>query len=301
MTTTTEAAPCEADNLAARVTHELARLEKRDWELWLIVALSGIVGGCVLLCLLFPSAFLQQNDVHLEVTISKRLYFFIVAVLILLNTYVATRRAELRRLRRKLVARTIDSELVRLQSFTDPLTEVYNRRSLDEMAARYISRARRTQEPLTFLVVDLDRFKEVNTRFGHITGDFVLSEVAGLLRNSTRGSDAVVRYGGDEFLIILDSTSKQNADVVVQRIYDYLRRWNQDRPLENFELTISVGVGEWSDGKTLDEVLDAADQDMYNCKHGNVDENIVSQVTWPTAYTGTASENQAASLRQSPL
>ena len=102
------------------------------------------------------------------------------------------------------------------------------------MAARYISRARRTHEPLTFLVVDLDRFKEVNTRFGHITGDLVLSEVAGLLRNSTRGSDAVVRYGGDEFLIILADTSKRNADVVVQRIHDYLERWNEHRPLDNF-------------------------------------------------------------------
>ena len=300
MTTTTEAAPCEADNLAARVTRELARLERRDWELWLIVALSGIVGGCVLLCLLFPSAFLQRSEVHLELTISKRLFFFIIAVLILMNTYVVTRRAELRRLRRKLVASTIDSELVRLQSFTDPLTEVYNRRSLDEMAARYISRARRTQEPLTFLVVDLDHFKDVNTRFGHITGDFVLSEVAGLLRNATRGSDAVVRYGGDEFLIILAGTSKQNADVVVRRTYDYLRRWNENRPLENFELTVSVGAGEWSDGKTLDEVLDDADQDMYDCKHGNVAGNIVSRVAWPTAYTGPARENRAASLRQSP-
>jgi diguanylate cyclase (GGDEF)-like protein len=295
-TTLTESNPCEADNLATRVTHELVRLEKRDWELWLIVALSGIVGGCVLLCLLFPSTFLQQSEVHLELTISKRLFFFILALLILLNTYVATRRAELRRLRRRLIASTIDGELVRLQSFTDPLTEVYNRRSLDEMVARYISRARRTQEPLTFLVVDLDRFKEVNTRFGHITGDFVLSEVAGLIRNSTRGSDTVVRYGGDEFLIVLGNTSKQNAGVVVERIHDYLRRWNENRPLDNFKLTISVGLGEWTDGKTLDEVLDAADQDMYECKRENVAGNTVSRVTWPTAY-GTASESQAASLR----
>jgi diguanylate cyclase (GGDEF)-like protein len=177
---------------------------------------------------------------------------------------------ELRRARQNLVATTIQSELIRLQSFTDPLTEVYNRRSLDDMATRFISHARRMKEPLTFLLIDLDRFKEVNTRFGHITGDFVLAEFAGLLRNSTRGSDAVVRYGGDEFLIVLVKTTKQNAGVVVRRISDYLSRWNKGSYLDGLEVTVSVGVAEWADGQTMDEVLDAADQDMYASKNGQV-------------------------------
>jgi diguanylate cyclase (GGDEF)-like protein len=228
--------------------------------------MSGIVGGCTLLCILFPTTFLQGAEIHLETTISKRLFFVALTLLMLLNTYVVTRRAESRRVRRTSIASTIQNELIRLQSFTDPLTEVYNRRSLDEMAARFISRARRSQEPLTFLVVDVDRFKEVNTRFGHITGDFVLAEVAGLLRSSTRGSDAVVRYGGDEFLIILANTSQQNAGAVVRRISDYLGRWNEGLHLDNFPLAVSVGIAAWKDGETLDEVLDAADQDMYACK-----------------------------------
>jgi GGDEF domain-containing protein len=123
--------------------------------------------------------FRQQSDLHFEITISKRLFLGVLSLLILLNTYIAVRRLELRRARQNLVATTIQSELIRLQSFTDPLTEVYNRRSLDDMATRFISHARRMKEPLTFLLIDLDRFKEVNTRFGHITGDFVLAEFAG--------------------------------------------------------------------------------------------------------------------------
>src|SRR5437879_10285562 len=99
-------------------------------------------------------------------------------------------------MREGLVSATIQNELVRLQSFTDPLTEIYNRRSLDDMATRYIGQARRSHKPLTFLLVDVDRFKQVNTRFGHLTGDFVLAEIAALLKTSVRGSDAVVRYGG---------------------------------------------------------------------------------------------------------
>jgi diguanylate cyclase (GGDEF)-like protein len=263
-----ESIPIESDNLAAKLTRELSRLEKRDWELWMIVAISGTVGGCTLLCILFPSTFLQTGSVHLEITISRRLFFGVFTLLVLLNTYVVTRRAELRRVRRTLVGTTIQSELVRLQSFTDPLTEVYNRRSLHELATRFISRARRSSEPLTFLVIDVDRFREVNTRFGHITGDFVLSEVAGLLMSSTRGSDAVVRYGGDEFLIILANTSPESAGAVVRRISEYLGRWNEGGHLEGFRLSVSVGVAGWSDGQALDEVLDAADRDMYSYKQG---------------------------------
>jgi diguanylate cyclase (GGDEF)-like protein len=263
-----EAIPVESDNLAAKLTRELSRLEKRDWQLWLIVAISGTVGGCTLLCILFPSTFLQAGTVHFEIAISRRLFFGVLTLLILLNTYVVTRRAELRRVRRTLVGTTIQSELVRLQSFTDPLTEVYNRRSLHELATRFISRARRSAEPLTFLVIDVDRFREVNSQFGHITGDFVLSEVAGVLMSSTRGSDAVVRYGGDEFLVILANTSAQDAGVVVKRIGEFLRRWNEGSHLEGFSLTVSVGVAGWSDGQSLDEVLDVADQDMYAYKQG---------------------------------
>ena len=105
----------------------------------------------------------------------------------------------------------MQNELVRLQSSTDPLTEVYNRRSLEGMAGRFISHARRLRSPLTFVLIDVDRFKEVNTRFGHLTGDFVLTEVASMLRGAVRGSDAVIRYGGDEFLIILADTGKVGA------------------------------------------------------------------------------------------
>jgi len=259
-----------ADTLLSRLTQELSRLDKRDWELWLVVALSGLIVSGGLLCILLPSAFRQQSDLHLEITISKRLFLGVLTLLILLNTYIAVRRLELRRVRQKLVSTTIQNELIRLQSFTDPLTEVYNRRSLEEMATRFISHARRTNEPLTFLLIDLDHFKEVNTRFGHLTGDFVLAEFAGLLKGSTRGADAVVRYGGDEFLIVLVNTTQQKAGVVVKRILNYLENWNKASNLAGVELTVSIGVAEWENGKTLDEVLDAADQDMYASKKDKV-------------------------------
>ena len=245
------------------VTQQLAALEKRDWELWIIVSLAGILATAGLLAIVAPAAFMKQDEVHLQITVSRQLVVGLFVLLTLLNGYLVTRRLDLRRTRQKLLSSTIQNELVRLQSFTDPLTEVYNRRSLEDMAGRFISPARRLKNPLTFMLIDVDRFKEVNTRFGHLTGDFVLAEIATLLKSSVRGSDAVVRYGGDEFLLILADTGALGAGRVVGRIRDYLRDWNSAGHLDGFELNLSVGVSEWEDGKTLDEMLDSADRAMY--------------------------------------
>lgn len=164
------------------ITQQLAAVEKRDWELWIIVSLAGFLVSAGLLALIIPSAFLNQEDIHFQITVSRQLAIGLFVLLGLLNGYLATNRLDLRRTRQRLISSTIQNELVRLQSFTDPLTEVYNRRSLEDMAGRFISHARRLQSALTFMLIDVDRFKEVNSWFGHLTGDLVLAEIATILK-----------------------------------------------------------------------------------------------------------------------
>ena len=255
------------DRLLPALTQQLSNIEKRDWELWMIASVTGLLAAAGLLSVIVPAAFMKTDQVHFEITVSRQLVIGLFVLLALLNTYLVTRRLDLRRARQSLISSTIQNELVRLQSFTDPLTEVYNRRSLEEMAGRFISQAKRSEKPLTFMLIDVDRFKEVNTKFGHLTGDFVLAEIAGLLKSSVRGSDAVVRYGGDEFLLILADTSPAGAHKVVERTQAYVADWNKAGHLERFELGLSIGVAEWVDGKTLDEVLDSADRHMYARKN----------------------------------
>jgi diguanylate cyclase (GGDEF)-like protein len=250
----------------ANVNRELRKLEKRDAELWLIASITGILVGTGLLALLLPSAFLKSSSLHFEITVSKELACGLLVLLILANTYIVSRRIEFRQLRQKTISNTMQNELIRLQSFTDPLTEIYNRRALEELASRFIGQARRVHTPLTFLLIDVDHFKQVNTRFGHLTGDFVLSEIATLLKGSIRGADAAIRYGGDEFLLALANTNATGATTVVNRIQFSLNDWNQLSGLDDFTVSLSIGMAEWTDGKTLDEVLDLADRNMYQEK-----------------------------------
>jgi diguanylate cyclase (GGDEF)-like protein len=256
-----------SEGALVQMTHQLSKLEKRDWELWAIISLTGVLVSATLLAILFRAAFLRDDGIHFELTVSRPMAIGLFALLVLLNTYLVAKRFEVRRLREHLISSTLQNQVIEQQSFTDPLTEIYNRRSLDEIAGRFISHARRRQAALTFLMVDADKFKQINTRFGHLTGDFVLSEIAGILKASIRGSDAAVRYGGDEFLILLADTTVEGAEIVVRRIHTRLDEWNGCKHLDSLSLTLSIGVSEWHDGETLDEVLDAADRKMYELKN----------------------------------
>lgn len=258
---------CEPSVLA-RLGQELSRIEKRDWELWAIVLTTGVAISSGLLVLTFPAAFMSDDSpqLHFNIAVSKELFLGLLTLLVLFSTYLLTKRLELRRTREQVITTTLQSELVRLQSFTDPLTEVYNRRSLEEISARFISHARRSKKPLSFLLVDADRFKEINTRFGHLTGDLVIAEIATLLKTSVRGADAVIRFGGDEFLIILVDTSQKGAATVIDRISRSVTAWNADGQLKDFNLNLSIGSAEWREDRTLEDVLDAADKNMYEMK-----------------------------------
>jgi diguanylate cyclase (GGDEF)-like protein len=254
-----------SEGTLARVSQQLSRLEKRDWELWVIVSLTGVLVSAGLVSILFRAAF-KEDRFHFEITVSRPLVIGLVVLLALLNTYLVTKRFEVRRLREQLISSTLQNQIIEQQSFTDPLTEIYNRRSLDRIAGQFISQARRRKSPLTFLMVDADDFKHINTRFGHLAGDFVLAEIAGILRYSIRGSDAAVRYGGDEFLLLLADTTMAGAQKVIERIQRRLEDWNQADHLEGFRVSLSIGAAEWQDGQTLDQVLDGADQRMYEQK-----------------------------------
>ncbi|MGH9511113.1 MAG: GGDEF domain-containing protein [Terriglobales bacterium] len=255
------------ESALARVSQQLSHLEKRDWELWGIVSLTTILVSTTLLAILFHAAFFQNESIHFELTVSRPLVIGLFVLLALLNTYLVRKRIEVRRLREQLISSTLQAHIIEQQSFIDPLTEIYNRRSLDEVAGRFISSAIRLNKPLTFLMVDVNDFKQANTRLGHLMGDFVLAEIAGVLEASIRGCDSVIRYGGDEFLIILADSTACGAQVVIDRIGERLTDWNDAAHLDNFRVSVSIGIAEWHDGATMDEMLELADQQMYAQKN----------------------------------
>jgi len=151
-------------------------------------------------------------------------------------------------------------------SVRDPLTGLYNRRYFNEIVEQELERSRRYGHHLTFLMADLDDFREVNTRYGHLKGDEVLREIAELLEKNVRAADMVFRYGGDEFLILMPETDRE-AQESIGRLQQAVEGWNKKSGLD-LKIGISIGVSSWSpkEERRIEEVLEEADQRMYQAK-----------------------------------
>lgn len=165
----------------------------------------------------------------------------------------------------------LHTEVQRL-AITDALTEVYNRRGLFELGRREIERSRRFNRPLSVIMVDLDKFKDVNDTYGHAAGDQVLRAVARRLSDSLREVDMIGRYGGDEFIILLPETDLYTACAVAERIRQRVIHPITVGALPFGEivlhLTASLGVCSLSaDPQDLAGLIDRADAASYRAKH----------------------------------
>ncbi len=152
------------------------------------------------------------------------------------------------------------------QAIHDPLTGLYNRRYFMQLIKDEFKGSKEYKDSIAFLMIDINLFKEVNDRFGHQVGDRVLWEMGALLKAQLRENDIVVRYGGDEFLVIL--LQVEDAEVVVQRIRRAVNKWNEENSFIDFPITLGIGVSYWEPkkGLSIETVLNKADKNMYKDK-----------------------------------
>jgi diguanylate cyclase (GGDEF)-like protein len=147
---------------------------------------------------------------------------------------------------------------------TDALTGLANRRTLDETFAREIARAERLGGDLSVAFADLDHFKSINDRYGHIAGDEVLARAAAVFKSQSRPYDLAARYGGEEFILVLPGTSAGDAVAIAERI----RQEIADLQVPGGpQITISLGVAGWMPGETPEELIARADAALYQAKN----------------------------------
>ncbi|MGB9794258.1 GGDEF domain-containing protein [Caldisericum exile] len=150
-------------------------------------------------------------------------------------------------------------ERYRMDSITDPLTKLYNRREFENRLLYEITQAQRYQTKFTLLLMDLDRFKSLNDTFGHLVGDTFLREFADVLRNSIRASDIAFRIGGDEFAAILTHADKIKAVQIAKRIKSNLSKIDLG---VSFKPSVSIGIKEYNN-ESRDELIIECDKLLY--------------------------------------
>ncbi|MEQ8661698.1 MAG: GGDEF domain-containing protein [Gammaproteobacteria bacterium] len=163
----------------------------------------------------------------------------------------------------------------------DPLTGVSNRASMGAHLSHHISLAQRQHTPLSLLVIDIDHFKSVNDRYGHIVGDVVLTQVAQRIVSCTRTSDGVFRYGGEEFVVVLPSTDTAGAELLAERIRTSIESLSFDALPPRTRVTASVGVAHFAAGETETDLLQRADEVMLSAKRSGRNRVVVASTVAP--------------------
>lgn len=149
---------------------------------------------------------------------------------------------------------------------TDPLTKLYNREALNDHLQRALKVAHRKNSEFPVIFLDIDHFKSINDTFGHAIGDYVLKSVAGCLKKSLRAGDIVFRYGGEEFVILLDETTKSGVDYLSERLRSEIEKLRFRGEAKELKITASLGVASMQPGDSIHTLLKRADSALYLAK-----------------------------------
>ncbi len=145
----------------------------------------------------------------------------------------------------------------------DPLTKLSNRRDVTEKIKYEIVRAQRKGEAITFLMCDLDHFKQINDKYGHDAGDFVLVGFANILRTTLRKQDLIARWGGEEFLIVLPETNGENGFLVAEKIRKRVKASVLTYHNSEIKISVTIGVSEYEEGMPMETIIKRADMALY--------------------------------------
>lgn len=240
----------------------LIYLVPNQWSNMNIVAAAGIAG--FLLCALFIVKGMDAGQIS-----AGMVYLIVLSVLCsIFSLHIRGYQF------REYVSR---ADLLRDYA-TDPLTRLGNRVMLEEEAAKWMDCFLRFGLPLSLVVMDVDNMKQVNDNFGHIQGDAVLCQVAEELCANLRKNDVCVRWGGDEFMMLLPNTHIREAEKLVRRVQKAISSRVFDPPVQ---LTCSFGIAPMQTGLSLNALIEKADESMYAAK--KVGKNAVRTAPWPVS------------------
>lgn len=250
---------------AGLIRNSVKEIERRQWHLWSSAVLIMILLALGIASFAFPGILAQAQQESSWIYFTQAVRALIGLVLIF-NVYTVYQQFQVHRIQRQLNDQ-IDSlgrmemrtEEVYKLAVIDPLTNLYNRRSGEQRLAEAIAQSERHLTPLTILVMDINGLKWVNDNFGHAAGDELIKHFAERLQRAIRGSDAAIRLGGDEFLVLLPECKSDEIHHVLGRLKDLkLELGDQIIPI-----TFESGWTNYVSGELPQDLLKRADADLY--------------------------------------
>jgi diguanylate cyclase (GGDEF)-like protein len=265
--------------LRERLQTELFKVQSESRGLRLLAIFMAASLGFGVVSLFVPHALWHPAVV--EIRIAPQILFVATMVVFVLSVYWVRSESELRKLRALTLQQALAAQGDRSASMFDSVTNVFTRSLLHDLLLREIARAERNGRPLALIMCDVNNFKQVNDRYGHLMGDEVLGQIASILKECVRGSDHVVRYGGDEFLLILPETDHAGSLTVRNRIHEKVGEWDRTSRVGDVPISVSMGMYLHTTGQTPEQDIAEADARMYLEKQTVAPRNLTADLAPP--------------------
>jgi diguanylate cyclase (GGDEF)-like protein len=160
-------------------------------------------------------------------------------------------------------------EELKLLASTDPMTKLYNRRYFMQVSESLLSLAKREDRPISLMMLDIDKFKNINDTYGHKIGDEVIIKLSELLQEKSRKSDIVCRWGGEEFVILLPNTEIEGATIIAEKIREVVDSLALPVKEKEIHFSVSIGVSQFKNNSeiNLEATINRADEALYEAKN----------------------------------
>jgi len=244
----------------------MGALSGRDLQLFSISLLLMLVLGAGILTLIYPNLKAAPATLQVNTRLLTQLFFGLITLIILFNVYIALQKKELGATRRRLVEELIFNERMEAVTMIDPITQLFNRRAMEQMVAHEVSRTNRLGSALSLAVLEISDFESISNRLGTAASEQFLYEAAQLVKNIFRGSDMVFRHKETQFLVVMPGTAEQQVDFAIDRLKGEINRYNLEvRP--QTKLAFSYGVAEYAQGSRITDTVVTAERKAFLHKH----------------------------------
>ena len=250
----------DPDYGVSEIRSNLRKLEQRHVWVW----------GNAAIIILSLTALVVSLSVSLYLKGAKTIFGWdlgvavraLVGLVLIFTGHMIYQHLRLRAIQKALAEQQLQAEVFRQLALFDPLTGLYNRRFAEQRLRAEIARSERKGLSMIVMLLDLNDFKKINDGYGHLVGDHVLKEFAKCLSSSTRGSDLAVRWGGDEFMLLLLDCEVEQISVVLAR----LDRFTAEVRGQKLAVSFSVGWKAYEPGDRFEELIEEADRNLYSHK-----------------------------------
>lgn len=248
------------------IQEHIGALAGRDVQLLSISLLLLLVLSGGILALVAPNLMSTSKTLHPDARFLPQLFFGLTTLIILFNVYILLQKKELSSTRRRLVEELIFNERMEAVSLIDPVTQLFNRRAMEQMVAHEVARTNRLGTALSVLILDISDFEAISNRCGTQQSEQFLYESAQLVKNTFRGSDMAFRYKETQFLVVMPGTAELQVDFALKRLDADVIRHNSE-PRRKAELAFCTGVAEFVQGSRISDTLLNAERKAFSRKH----------------------------------